>query len=174
MLSYLLPALFTPPLPLLAPGTNTNTNSLSNTHRISHANFFYQGWELLKLCSSISPSIVVSMWQKYLLINLLITFIFDRCHCSWAAVAPVKYECDIQCIMCALTMLRNWENNWMDKIDFVTPTPGVFSWGYLFNSIGGYSSRTSQYLRAFSLHCPVLVGILPELPSISGHCPWTA
>ena len=25
-----------------------------------------------------------------------ITFIFDGCHCSWDAVKPVKYECDIQ------------------------------------------------------------------------------
>ena len=25
---------------------------------------------------------------------LSITFIFDRCHCSSAAVTPVKYECD--------------------------------------------------------------------------------
>ena len=32
--------------------------------------------------------------QKYLL-YYFITFIFDKCHHSWAAVAPVKYERDI-------------------------------------------------------------------------------
>ena len=37
-----------------------------------------------------------STFQNYRNIHYLmnITFIFDRCHCSWAAVTPVKYECD--------------------------------------------------------------------------------
>ena len=48
-------------------------------------------------------------------------FIFDGCHCSWAAVPPVKYEHDIQASV--LKMVNNRENNGTEEISLVTQTP---------------------------------------------------
>ena len=45
-----------------------------------------------------------------------IMFIFDRCHRSWAAEIPVKYEHDLK----YLTYYCNWEIN---KCSFSTPHP---------------------------------------------------
>ena len=50
--------------------------------------------------------------QKYLLDYLNITFIFDRCHRSWAVVTPVKYECDIQQVTSVLTIAKKQELEW--------------------------------------------------------------
>ena len=52
-----------------------------------------------------------------------ITFIFDRCHRSWAAVTPVKYKRDIQWLTCVLAMLKNEENNGTGEMGLVTPIP---------------------------------------------------
>ena len=54
-------------------------------------------------------------------------FIFDRCHRSWAAATPAKYERDIQELKCVLTMLKISENNRTEEIGLVTPTPGFLS-----------------------------------------------
>ena len=47
---------------------------------------------------------------------LWVTFIFDRCHCSWAAATPIKYKCDIQLLICVLAMLKNEDRgNWLSN-----------------------------------------------------------
>ena len=53
------------------------------------------------------------------------TFIFARCLCSAAAVTPVKYERDIIRLTSVLMILKNRENNWMEKISLVTPHPSL-------------------------------------------------
>ena len=52
-----------------------------------------QGWGPLH---QFLHSMIFSAFQNYRNIGYLlnIKFIFDRCHCSLAAVTPVKYECD--------------------------------------------------------------------------------
>ena len=42
---------------------------------------------------------------------LNITFLFDRCHCSWAAVIPVKYECDSNDLTHILSNVPHGVNN---------------------------------------------------------------
>ena len=54
-----------------------------------------------------------------------ITFIFVRCHRSWAATTPVEYKRDIQWLTYAFSMLKNWENSGAEKIGLITPTPGL-------------------------------------------------
>ena len=63
-----------------------------------------------------------------------ITFIFDSCHRSWAAVTPVKYKRDIQWLTCVLAMLKNEENNGTGEMDLVTPTPGWLWQNWIGNS----------------------------------------
>ena len=48
---------------------------------------------------------------------------FDRCHRSWAAATPVKYEHNIQSVTSILTMVKNREINGTEEIGLVTPTP---------------------------------------------------
>ena len=50
------------------------------------------------------------------------TFIFDRCLCSSAAVTPVKYIRDIMQVTSVLVVLKK-DNNGMAKIGFVAPVP---------------------------------------------------
>ena len=54
--------------------------------------------------------------------GLWIAFIFEGCLCSWAALAPAKYEHAIQYVANVLTMMKKHKNNGMDEIDLVTPT----------------------------------------------------
>ena len=56
---------------------------------------------------------------------LSIMFIFVRCLRSSAAVTPVKYQHDIIQVTSVLIILNNWQNNRMEKIDLVTPTPDL-------------------------------------------------
>ena len=53
------------------------------------------GWGLLILRSLISPRVKFSILQKCLYI-IWITFVFDRCHRSWAAATSVKHQRYIQ------------------------------------------------------------------------------
>ena len=52
------------------------------------------------------------------------TFMFDRCLRSWAAVTPTKYERHIQEVAGVLTRANNRENNGTEEINFISPTPG--------------------------------------------------
>ena len=54
-------------------------------------------------------------------------FIFARCLRSSAAVTPAKYELDIIQVTIVFIIPKNWENNGMEKIGLVTPTP---DWAY--------------------------------------------
>ena len=49
-------------------------------------------------------------------------FIFARCHRSWAAVTPAKYELDIIQVTIDFIIPKNWENNGTEKIGLVTPS----------------------------------------------------
>ena len=39
-------------------------------------------------------------------------------------MTPVKYKHDIQWLICIFEMLKNEENNGIEEIGLVTPTPG--------------------------------------------------
>ena len=69
------------------------------------------------------PSVVLSVFQNtgYL---LNITFIFDRCHRSSAAVTLVKYECDSNGIPPTFAEIRNIPNGEMTERIFSDPHPG--------------------------------------------------
>ena len=45
-------------------------------------------------------------------------FIFDRFHCNYVAVTPVKYERDIQYITIVFIILKNWENRETEEFFF--------------------------------------------------------
>ena len=47
---------------------------------------------------------------------LLITFIFDDCHCSSAVVTPVKYERYIQLVASVFIIVKNRENDGIEKL----------------------------------------------------------
>ena len=50
-------------------------------------------------------------------------FTFARCLHSSAALTPAKYEIDIIQVTIVLIIKKNWENNGIEKIGLVTPTP---------------------------------------------------
>ena len=50
----------------------------------------------------------------------LITIIFGRCHCSWAAMTPFKCE-RMQWLKCVMTKLKNQGNNGIKAISLITP-----------------------------------------------------
>ena len=54
-----------------------------------------------------------------------ITFIFYTCQQTWAAAAPVNYECDIGQVTGVLTVVNNPENNWTEEIGLIKPNPDV-------------------------------------------------
>ena len=64
-----------------------------------------------------------------------ITFIFDRCHRSSAAVAPVKYECDSNNLR---STFEWWKFFLMEKLmngALVTPTPVLITAGWSIKKI---------------------------------------
>ena len=67
------------------------------------------------------------LFSKIIVQILSIMFIFARCHRSSAAVTPAKYELDIIQVTTVLIIQKKWENNGMEKIGLVTPTPGLYS-----------------------------------------------
>ena len=71
---------------------------------------------VLKFC------LFISVWKKYLW-DFLITFIFDRCHRSIAAVTYVKYGCDIEKVKSVIVILKT-ANNGTNEIGLVAPTLG--------------------------------------------------
>ena len=55
---------------------------------------------------------------------LNITFIFDMCHRSWAAVTPVKYECDSKNLTVTLAGSKYLLTEKLANGALATPTPG--------------------------------------------------
>ena len=101
--------------------------SLKNDRRSDDkVQFPDQGWGFTK-----APFVNLSVSKFSILQStfkiIQITFIFDRCHRSWAAASSVKYEHDVQYLTCVLTKLKNKkaENNGTDKIGLVTPTHNI-------------------------------------------------
>ena len=52
-----------------------------------------------------------------------ITFIYDRCHCSWAAVTPVKYECDIQYATSVFMVLEKKKRKYRNRENLGSECP---------------------------------------------------
>ena len=56
-----------------------------------------------------------------------VTFIFDRCHRSWAAETPDKYECDWKYLNYTSAKSKFLVTEKLTNEALVTPTPGAAS-----------------------------------------------
>ena len=93
---------------------------------------------------------------------LWITFIFDSCHRSWAAVTFVKYKRDIQKLTCVLTMLKNSENNGMEKIGLNVNNPRPWSVREITKSSSTFSATniSSNVTSILKLHDTILINLI--------------
>ena len=92
---------------------------------------------------------------------LSITFIFDRCLCSSAAVTPVKYEGDIHQVTSVLMIMKHCEINGMEEIDLVSPIPGLAQQCFTYCELSTKSTLAtpSHYLIQFWL---MIVNVQPS------------
>ena len=72
-----------------------------------------------KLVSFFRPSFSFFVIDDFL---FRITFMFDRCHRSYAAGTPVKYECDSKDLDCYFLHYKSPPN---ERTKLSTPTPGI-------------------------------------------------
>ena len=74
---------------------------------------------LLKIRSLLCP-LGIYVICKHTCSIIRISFIFDWCQRSKAAVVPVKYECDVQLVTSVLIVLRRWllalNPAWINKL----------------------------------------------------------
>ena len=74
-------------------------------------------------------SVIISTFQNYQNMSYPLNFTFDRCHCSLAAVTPVKYECDLVGLISAFTQPETPLNKNEQRELIATPTPGYcYAW----------------------------------------------
>ena len=97
---------------------------------------------------------------------LYITFISDCCHCSLAAVTPVKYECHSQDITCSFAFNKMKE---IDEGSFGDPHPNGINGATIIISRGLHVQITVMHRGVNASAWPGLVNVkMKEMIGLSG------